>query len=88
VLPPSTDPWDGDMPKQFSFPQGDSYVLVVDSNMPHGFKWVWIDGPQTQTDAINAGSISPTVVGLAAGHDADDAMWERYPVANGPHRRP
>ena len=72
---------------QFRFPDGTTYVMNKNPRAPEGAEWVWVPDPQALADGIVAGSISTVEVHLASGNDGADALWERYPVASGPHKR-
>ena len=83
-IPPEED----DMPDQFSFPDGTTYVLSLSGDSDTGFGWVHIGSTAAQTDGRALRMLSPNIRQLAQGNTSDDALFERHPVLSGPHRRP
>ena len=72
---------------RFVFPEGTEYVLDVAKESPTGLEWNHIVGPATKVDGVLNGLYSLKAVLVAQGNDAADAMFERHPVASGPHKR-
>jgi len=72
---------------RFVFPEGTEYVLAVESESPTGLEWTHVVNPTTKVDGVLNGLYSTRAVLLADGNDAADAMFERHPVASGPHKR-